>query len=510
MVDSIAFAGRGYARQGQRGRPVFTSVDYSLGDPDGGGQPITIRGKCLFNASVNLDGTPCHVLSSTNDTCKFTLPPGTAGVVSLSITTRDGSANIPNAFEYWSPSVTALDYFDSSKGLSFTSTNDDPYGVTAATSDIHSSSFKDAQRNVYNAPGEGSYSEYGQSFTGNGACLALATFFLKKAGTPSGNMYARLYSLETGIAYGAGGTAVDLLATSDPIDVSTLGFDFVDVDFTFSGAEQYYLEDGRHYCIVFANENGGSGNKALIGVDTSKGHTGNSVANTFGFGTDSNVDCCFKVTTVPATTDFNKWIDQTAGYAYSQDVPANRPTHVQNVFGTMPAVRFVPQNFLTGTFQDMGATGMSVFAVAKWTSSDSTIDGDATNVPLTIIGSSQMDGAFGPNAGQLEVNYWDGFGSVIHVVDRGSGLNDGVTRLIGVTYDTVTETKFYVGDVQQGSTDVGTAVLGSAGFDTIGAGVAGLDGFDGDIGAVIIYDTVPISSIVSYLNRWARQRFGTP
>ena len=153
---------------------------------------------------------------------------------------------------------------------------------------------------------------------------------------------------------------------------------------------------------------------------------------------------------------------------------------------------------------------MSIFAVAKWTSSDSTIDGDATNVPLTIVGSSQMDGAFGPNAGQLEVNYWDGFGSVIHVVDRGSGLNDDVTRLIGVTYDTVTETKFYVGDVQQGSTDVGTAMLGSAGFDTIGAGVAGLDGFDGDIGTVIIYSGVVDANTITYLNNWARQRFGTP
>ncbi len=499
MVDSIAFSGLGYRRQGNHGYPTFAYLNYTLGDITGGGQPIVVTGKNLYGASVLFGDTRVPVNVYANQTrLSFTLPAHESGLVDLVITTPLGSVTVSDAFEYWSPATDAFDYLDSGKHVS--------EGVAGPLSvcDTYSSTNQNSGRTMRG--GAEQTSRVGQSFVGNGEYVSTATFFLKKTGAPSGDMVAQIYTHTGTFGDGTTGKAEDLLATSAVIDCSTLTTLYADTTFTFSGAEQILLEEGVYYVVAVKSENGDGSNNVQVGSDSTGDHEGSSTYYGGAWSRSPN-DVCFTVETQVGSGFVTAWTDDAYGDVYEQAVEANQPTHVQNVFGTMPAVRFIPPQSLLGTWQDMGASGMSVFAVAAWTSSDSVVDGDATNVPLTIVGSSLQDGAFGANGGQLEVNFYDGLGAVTHVVDRGSGLNDGVARLVGVTYDITTDVKFYVGTSQQGATDVGT-VLGSMGWDTIGAGVAGLDGWNGDLGAVVIYSGVVDPVIHVKLNRWAQQRFG--
>lgn len=91
----------------------------------------------------------------------------------------------------------------------------------------------------------------GQSFTGDGQTLDSAKFYLKREGSPSGNVVAKIYahsgtfgtsSLPTGAA----------LATSDNVDVSTIGTgSYALVDFPFSGANRITLANGTKYVVVW-------------------------------------------------------------------------------------------------------------------------------------------------------------------------------------------------------------------------------------------------------------------
>src|SRR4051794_23390494 len=77
----------------------------------------------------------------------------------------------------------------------------------------------------------------GQSFTGTGLAIGSAQWYMRKSGSPSGNLVAKIYahsgtygtnSLPTGVA----------LATSDVVNSTTLPTSFTLVTFTFSGANQ--------------------------------------------------------------------------------------------------------------------------------------------------------------------------------------------------------------------------------------------------------------------------------
>src|SRR5262249_46676414 len=134
---------------------------------------------------------------------------------------------------------------------------------------------------------------------------------------------------------------------------------------------------------------------------------------------------------------------------------------------------------------------------------------NAGNVPLTIVGDgTSAYGAFGANGGAIESNH---DGSVI--VDRGSGLNDDTARLIGATYDKTTEatvTKIYVGNAQQGLDHYYAPFVGPNTYDSIGAGWlaenGSANGWDGDLGAVIIVSGEISVEDRTKLDMWSQQR----
>lgn len=133
----------------------------------------------------------------------------------------------------------------------------------------------------------------GQTFTGNGDKLVSAAAYLSKSASPSGNIYICIYS-HTG-TWGTSGIPDQLLATSDPIDASTLSGSLAIIPFNFSGANKITLQNGTHYCMAVQFD-GDTTNYVNVGFDdNSPTHPGNKFYLHIGWHAQSNMDLIFYV-----------------------------------------------------------------------------------------------------------------------------------------------------------------------------------------------------------------------
>jgi hypothetical protein len=144
----------------------------------------------------------------------------------------------------------------------------------------------------------------GQSFSNaNSANLTSCKFYISKSGSPTGNIYAELYA-HTG-TYGSTGTPTGSpLATSDAVDVSTLGKFPALQTFTFSGANQYGMVAGTKYVIVLKCGVGDASNYVIVSKDASfPTHGGNRSVSSDGtlWAAGSGQDICFYVYGTGAT-----------------------------------------------------------------------------------------------------------------------------------------------------------------------------------------------------------------
>ncbi len=113
----------------------------------------------------------------------------------------------------------------------------------------------------------------GQSFTAIGGGLKKASFFLKKTGSPTGNITAVLYA-HTG-TYGSSSKGTgSVLATSDTIAASSLTGSYVMTEFNFSTV--FDLVAGTFYIIAIESLGSSVGNSVDVGLDVSSpSHDGN-------------------------------------------------------------------------------------------------------------------------------------------------------------------------------------------------------------------------------------------
>lgn len=145
----------------------------------------------------------------------------------------------------------------------------------------------------------GNWIIYGQSFTSSvGGELDSVKFYLKKTGTPPGNMTATIYA-HTG-TYGSSSKGTGpTLATSDAISASTLSTSFGLVTFDFSGAERITLSASTYYVVALEYSSGDGSNRVDIGIDnTSPTHSGNRAGYTSGWASNSGQDTIFYVYTM--------------------------------------------------------------------------------------------------------------------------------------------------------------------------------------------------------------------
>lgn len=125
----------------------------------------------------------------------------------------------------------------------------------------------------------GSYKYWiGQSFEVSlTKSLYSAKHYIKKWGSPTGNVYAKVYA-HTG-TYGTSsvitGTA---LATSNPVDISTLSSSYEWVEFLFTGENQIELSASTYYVVTVEFSGGSSGNALIKELDASSPTHGGNVS----------------------------------------------------------------------------------------------------------------------------------------------------------------------------------------------------------------------------------------
>lgn len=115
----------------------------------------------------------------------------------------------------------------------------------------------------------GSTRLYGQSFLNvNATYLKSCKFYIKKNGTPTGNIFAYIYA-STGTLGTTSKPTGASLATSDSIDISTLTGSLQLITFKFSGVNQIQLSANTNYILVIGSNNGDGTNNLEIGFDSS-------------------------------------------------------------------------------------------------------------------------------------------------------------------------------------------------------------------------------------------------
>ena len=124
-----------------------------------------------------------------------------------------------------------------------------PHVFVETLNDSYSETNANQQITLEGQAGGGNWYAGGQTFTSLGGNISKAKFYLQKTGSPTGNLFAKLYAMAgtfgtTGVPTGA------YLAKSDPFNSATLTGSGQLITFTFSGAQQYLMTNGTHYCIV--------------------------------------------------------------------------------------------------------------------------------------------------------------------------------------------------------------------------------------------------------------------
>lgn len=116
----------------------------------------------------------------------------------------------------------------------------------------------------------GSFVGVSQAFTGNGGILSKSTFYLNKTGSPVGNVVSKVYAI-TG-TYGSSAKPTGAaLATSQPVDASTLSTSRELIDFIFTG--NVTLSNATYYAITVEFSGGSTGNTVEVSNDTSNPYT---------------------------------------------------------------------------------------------------------------------------------------------------------------------------------------------------------------------------------------------
>lgn len=177
-----------------------------------------------------------------------------------------------------------MDEFEDESGVDTGASTNESYDGTndlyspssgTITIDSYSEANRDGNWNFYTVNG---YKQAGQAITlPSDVSITSVKFYLKKAGSPTGNAYAKIYASTGTVGTDAHPTG-SALATSDALDVSTLTTSFQLIEFTFSTP---YSASAGDICILVDYAGSAAPNYVYVGNDiSSPTHSGNSFAQT--------------------------------------------------------------------------------------------------------------------------------------------------------------------------------------------------------------------------------------
>lgn len=148
------------------------------------------------------------------------------------------------------------------------------------------------------AVGNATITGQAQSFVNgsNGVYLTRAFTRLRKVGSPTGNIVAKLYT-HSG-TYGTSSVPTGgALSTSNNIDVSKLTTIYQEVEFGFY--TQYLMTASTNYVVAFEYSAGNGSNYVQVGGVTTSGHGGNRSENTGAWAATATDDLNFQVYASP-------------------------------------------------------------------------------------------------------------------------------------------------------------------------------------------------------------------
>jgi hypothetical protein len=167
-------------------------------------------------------------------------------------------------------------------GLAFAGNDYDVRNSANATTVDSYAPTEDGDVDVYN----GSITRVAQQFTGTAGTLTGALFSIRYQGSPTGNVYARLYANSGGAPTGTA------LAESNAIDITDLTTSFADVQFEFE--DEYTLVAATEYHIAIEYTGGDSSNR--LEVEYLTAGDGSETCNTYISSWGSQTyDCRFQV-----------------------------------------------------------------------------------------------------------------------------------------------------------------------------------------------------------------------
>lgn len=162
-------------------------------------------------------------------------------------------------------------------------------------------SYSESNRSTNGSVRDDVASRFGQSFTAIDGVLNSVKFDIQRVGSPSGNLIANIYAHTGTYGTNTGKPTGSPIATSDPIDVTTISTSEHLETLTFSGGNKITLVGGTYYCVVLERSGGSAWNGSnyiWIGCDnTSPTHSGTTVYYTSSWGAYGAgvVDTCFYV-----------------------------------------------------------------------------------------------------------------------------------------------------------------------------------------------------------------------
>jgi hypothetical protein len=166
--------------------------------------------------------------------------------------------------------------------LSFTGCTDDiENSVNATQVDVYADTNQDTDVNL-----DGDPTAAGQTFTATAGTLSRGIFWMKKVGTPAGNMVAKLYATSAGAPTGAA------LATSEVLSADSLAVTYGWASFEFH--DEYTLVASTVYAIV-VEYTGTATDYAVLGVDNSTPGHGGTGYHYSGSWSSQTWDVCFSV-----------------------------------------------------------------------------------------------------------------------------------------------------------------------------------------------------------------------
>lgn len=274
--------------------------------------------------------------------------------------------------------------------------------------DTYSTSNADGSVDLY----AGAIIEEGQSVTGDGSALKSVQFYIRKTGSPTGNVVAKVYS-HTGTFGTSSLPTGSALATSDNVDITTLAVGTPALkEFTFSGVNKITLVSGTKYVVTIYYSSGNSSNKLTVHSDgSSPTHGGNESRYVSSWKATSSRDLVFILygdsSSVSSSVSSSQSISSSKSSSVSSSISAS--VSISSSVSSSPSIGVSVSSSISSSKSSSISSSVSVSSSVS--SSISASVSSSASSSLSSSASSSLSSSVSsspslPSFVALQVDYW--------------------------------------------------------------------------------------------------------